>query len=235
MILYVNGDSHAAAAEAVNPHAFAEDDGDLLYLGRLPHPENLAVSWGRTMADALKYTFKCDAESAASNDRILRTTQEWMEDRNDLDQMLMVIQWSTWERTEWLIDGRYYQITASGTDDVPADYQQQYKQFVVDTDWRTSARSWHDRIWEFHQRLLAQGIQHVFFNGNSHFGSIDPNQRQDWGSHYIEPYAAAGTYDAWLKSRGHHTVSPESWHFGREAHAAWARFMLQYAIAHKLV
>ena len=27
MILYVNGDSHTAAAEAVNPYAFAEDDG----------------------------------------------------------------------------------------------------------------------------------------------------------------------------------------------------------------
>ena len=28
MILYVNGDSHTAAAEAVNPHCFAEDDGE---------------------------------------------------------------------------------------------------------------------------------------------------------------------------------------------------------------
>ena len=27
MILYVNGCSHAAAAEAVNPHSWAEDDG----------------------------------------------------------------------------------------------------------------------------------------------------------------------------------------------------------------
>jgi hypothetical protein len=44
MILYVNGDSHTAAAEAVNPHAFAEDDSALFYLGRAPHPENLAVS-----------------------------------------------------------------------------------------------------------------------------------------------------------------------------------------------
>jgi len=32
MILYVNGDSHTAAAEAVNPHAFAEDDRNLQYL-----------------------------------------------------------------------------------------------------------------------------------------------------------------------------------------------------------
>ena len=45
MILYVNGDSHTAGAEAVNSHAFAEDDPALYHLGRLPHPENLEVSW----------------------------------------------------------------------------------------------------------------------------------------------------------------------------------------------
>jgi hypothetical protein len=38
MILYVNGDSHTAAAEAVNPHAFAEDDPiALFYMGRALH------------------------------------------------------------------------------------------------------------------------------------------------------------------------------------------------------
>ena len=46
-MLYVNGDSHTAAAEAVNPHAFAEDDPALCYLGRSPHPANLAVSGGK--------------------------------------------------------------------------------------------------------------------------------------------------------------------------------------------
>ena len=32
MILYINGDSHTAAAEAVTPHAFAEDESELFYL-----------------------------------------------------------------------------------------------------------------------------------------------------------------------------------------------------------
>jgi hypothetical protein len=51
VILYVNGDSHTAAAEAVNAHAFAEDDPYGNYLGRLPHPDNLSASWGRKLAD----------------------------------------------------------------------------------------------------------------------------------------------------------------------------------------
>jgi len=41
MILYVNGDSHTAGAEAVNSHAFADDDPAYKHLGRLPHPDNL--------------------------------------------------------------------------------------------------------------------------------------------------------------------------------------------------
>ena len=77
MILYVNGDSHTAAAEAVSPAAFAEDDGHP-ELGRIPHPENLRVSWGQQLANRLNATLVCDAESAASNFRILRTTREWM-------------------------------------------------------------------------------------------------------------------------------------------------------------
>jgi hypothetical protein len=66
-MLYVNGDSHTAAAEAVNVHAFAEDDPALFYLGRAPHPENLAVSWGKQLSLSLRAGLRCDAESASSN------------------------------------------------------------------------------------------------------------------------------------------------------------------------
>ena len=51
MKIYINGDSHTVAAEAVNPHAFAEDDPEIFDLGREPHPDNLAVSWGKQLAD----------------------------------------------------------------------------------------------------------------------------------------------------------------------------------------
>ena len=97
MILYVNGDSHTAAAEAVNPHAFAEDDGALWNLGRVPHPDNLAVSWGKVLADKLDAEFVCDAESAASNTRIMRTTRQWLLDNpTAYKDVLVIIQWSTW-------------------------------------------------------------------------------------------------------------------------------------------
>ena len=118
MILYVNGDSHAAAAEAVSPAAFAEDDG-YPELGRQPHPDNLRASWGQQLANRLNARLICDAESAASNYRILRTTREWMKTLVPWESALAVIQWSTWEREEWLHDNVWYQVNASGVDHVP--------------------------------------------------------------------------------------------------------------------
>ena len=234
MILYVNGDSHAAAAEAVNCHAFAEDDTALFYLGRAPHPANMAVSWARLLADTYKATLHCDAESASSNARILRTTRRWVERHQDVwHRSLILISWSTWERQEWLINGTRYQITASGLDDLPQDHQQRYKEFVASVDWPTVTRQAHPDIWQLHQELDAKNNRHVFFNGNNHFDSIQ--DRQDWGSSYIQPYDAMSTYTAVLNSRGYHTVAPNSWHFGKDAHSFWQQFMLQYCMQHKLI
>ena len=233
MILYVNGDSHTAAAEAVNPHAFAMDDGQLFYMGRAPHPENLAVSWGTRLSTALRASFHCGAESASSNTRILRTTRDWLTKIRNLDEVLMVIQWSTWEREEWLIDGVYYQIGASGLDDVPDEHKQRYKEFVVGVDWKEKTKQAHNEIWQLHTELEELGVNHIFFNGNNDFGAI--KDRKDWGTSYIDPYDPAGTYNARIQAQNIQTVAPDSWHFGADGHSFWNRFMLQYINANNKV
>lgn len=236
MKLYVNGDSHAAAAEAVNPYAFAEDDPRYNWMKRLPHPDNWQVGWPRRLSDNIKAVLHTDAESASSNARIMRTTRDWVA-RNQawLAETLIVIQWSTWEREEWWIDGVSYQVTASGTDDVPAKWQKRYKQWIADMDWRQCTRRAHEEIWQLHLELQAQNVRHVFVNGNNHFGDIVTTQRRDWGAAYIQPYSPDFTYDAYLRRNRFQTVSPESWHFGQQAHAAWANFMLNYIIDNELL
>jgi hypothetical protein len=236
MILYVNGDSHTAAAEAVNPHAFAEDDRRYIYMGRVPHPDNLVASWGYRLGQTLKAVTHIDAESASSNQRIMRTTRDWLgRHRNMLSRVLVLIQWSTWEREEWIIDGTPFQITASGTDDVPESHHDAYKQWVADLNWRSLRSQAHEKIWQFHLELQDQNIKHIFFNGNNHFGDIDPDDRHQWGQCYIDPYDPEMTYDQWLRRHGHDTVAPNSWHFGRSAHEAWSRFMLQYIINNSMI
>jgi hypothetical protein len=234
MMLYVNGDSHTAAAEAVNNHAFAEDDPQLFYLGRAPHPENLQVSWGKQLSVALRAAFRCDAESASSNARIMRTTREWLSGAGkDHPNQLVIIQWSTWEREEWLYKEQYLQIGASGLDHVPTELEQRYKQFVSDVDWKVKTQQAHDEIWQFHQELLDHNIKHIFFNGNNNFGKIA--DRRDWDVNYIAPYDGSQTYDAIIRAKNIDTVSPLSWHFGRDGHAAFAHFMINYIISNKFV
>jgi hypothetical protein len=234
MMLYVNGDSHTAGAEAVNAYAFAEDAPALFYLGRAPHPENLAVSWGKVVSLALRSGFRCDAESASSNARILRTTREWLSagGANHPDQ-LVIIQWSTWEREEWLHNDVYYQVGASGTDHIPQDLQEKYRNYVLGTDWKTKTEQAHKEIWEFHNELTDQNIKHIFFNGNNDFSKV--TDQKDWGVNYIGPYNPAQTYDAVIRSNGIDTVMPNSWHFGRDGHSSFARFILNYIISNKLI
>jgi hypothetical protein len=233
MILYVNGDSHSAAAEAVNVHAFAEDDPKYFYLGRAPHPDNLQASWGKLLSLALQAGFHCAAESASSNSRIIRTTREWLPTIKDQNELLVIIQWSTWEREEWLHDGIYYQVNASGIDHVPQELQEKYRHYIVGIDWQTKTQEAHDQIWAFHKELEAQGIRHIFFNGNNDFSKI--KDQKVWDMCYVAPYEPTMTFDAIVRKQGIETVAPNSYHFGKDAHSFFNRFMLQYIIVNKFI
>lgn len=227
MILYINGCSHTAAAEAAHPAAFAEDDEHYQHLGRRPHPENLVVSWAWKLAEHLNVEGYYDAESAASNDRIIRTTREWVaNNRHKLHDTLAVIQWTTWEREEWLHNGTWYQVNASGVDWVPAELQQRYKEFVVSVDWKTKTEEAHEKIWQLHLELEAQGLRHVFYSGHSTFSDIQ--DRRDWGTSYMDPYDRNKSFNAVLKNNGFDYVNPKSYHFGADAHSFWANYVLQY-------
>lgn len=234
MILYVNGDSHTAGAEAVARYAFAGDDGVLDFSNRLPHPKNLKVSWGQQLSNQLGTEFVCDAESAGSNIRILRTTRDWLNRNQDRDK-LVIIQWSTWEREEWFDpeSKKYFQVNGSGVDIVPTKWQQRYKEFIADIDWNVKTQQAHQDIWQFHQELVDQNIPHIFFNGNNDFSAI--TQRLDWGKTYIGPYDPSKTYDAIIRSGGYTTVNPKSWHFGKDGHRFFSEFMLQYIIDNQFI
>ena len=240
--MYINGDSHSAGAEIANPHAFAEDDPLYWRFGRQPHPDNLKLSYGCELANMMGAVLECDAESASSNDRIIRTTHEYLSNfPNNSKPDLIVIGWSTWERKEWLHEGTYYQVTASGTDDVPPELHSQYKKWVVDQDYISRERKllqWHDRIYQFHLDLEDKKIPHLFFNTYSDFSPIRrghitthtvqvPPPEYDWNECYVGPYDADLTYYNWCIQNGFETVNPNSYHFGADAHSAWAEYLYQ--------
>ncbi len=218
MILYVNGDSHTAGAEAVNSFAFANDDPQYKYLGRDPHPDNLFVSYGNILAKNLSAELYCDAESASSNDRIIRTTKHYLKNnRPDL----IVIGWSTWEREEWLYEGQYWQINAGGVgDDWPDAIKQQYKHWINNIDHQQKEQEAHEKIWALHQEL--SDIPHLFFNS---YLALNFTTQYDWNNSYLYPYDNAYTYYHWLSNQGYKTVNPKSYHYGPDAHQSWANHL----------
>jgi hypothetical protein len=151
VILYVNGDSHAAAAEAAVPHAWAQDDSMYWGLGQQPHPDNERASFGCELANWLRAILYLDAQAGGSNSRIMRTTRDWIkQNKQDLSDLFVLIQWSTWERQEWWHDRTWWQVNASGIDQVPAELQDRYRQFVSDIDWAQCSEQAHEDIWQFH-------------------------------------------------------------------------------------
>ena len=236
MILYVNGDSHSAGAVAVNSHCFAEDDPLYYALGRQPHPDNLRVSYGAELANHMGAILDCDAESASSNYRIIRTTHDYLKEGNRPD--LIVIGWATWEREEWLHNSVYYQVNASGTDSVPEELQQRYKDWVLAQDDATridKMEKWHQNIFEFHTQLLDLKIPHLFFNTAASFKSLAHTKNYNWQNNYLGVYDDDQSYSFWLKSNGFKTVSPTKYHFRDDAHAAWAEYLYNYIVQNSLL
>lgn len=237
MILYVNGDSHSAAAEAVNPHAFAEDDSQYQHLGRAPHPDNLKVSYGQVLADLMSARLVCEAESASSNNRIIRSTWSVVQGVQGLPTLVpdyVVIGWSTWERKEFydLDTNKYWQVSAGGVGfDWPDWLKQNYKKFISEIDYQKCMEHDNRKIHQFHLDLQNRGIRHLFFNT---FSSLQGVEKLDWHGCYLGPYNEELTYYNWLLAQGFKTVNPNSYHFGPDAHKAWGEFLYQELVMRKL-
>lgn len=234
MLLYINGDSHSAGCEAKHPAGFLCDDPkyygvkitDEVWEDEImwaPYPDNLKVSYGKKLAESLNATLHCHARSAGSNDRILRTTREYLK---KFTPDLIIIGWSTWEREEWYNedDGEWYQVNASGTDHVPKKWRDRYKEFVINIDWADKVQKAHDKIWTFHQELTELKIPHLFFNCDLTFADI--NNRYDWGDNYLEPYSSEFSYGRYLINQG--CKHNKSFHFKEDGHQKWAEFLLPY-------
>ena len=234
-VLYINGDSHAAGAEAVVPYAFAEDDPyEFPPPDRRPHPENELVSFGNVLAEKLGMIAFNNSESASSNDRIIRTTRRWL-DAHDEKPGLVLIGWSTWEREEWLGPNghTYYQVNSSGTDMLPPNLRDKYKQWIIEQAGKAveNEYKWHQKIHDFHLELSRKSITHLFFNTYQYFSNIVANNKpqfNDWGESYIGAYREDETYFHWLIKQGFKTVNPSNYHFGASAHKAWANYLELY-------
>lgn len=226
-MIYVNGDSHCAGAEIVNDFCFACDDPKFhAQKNRLAHPENIPHTFGYKIATELNQPFFLEAESASSNDRILRTTRKTISETTNKNNMFVIIGWATFEREEWPYQDKHIQITASGTDTVPPEMEEEYKIWVMNQtegvlDLKT--QTWHDKIYDFHLELREQNIKHLFFNTYLYFDIV--KEKLDWHNQYIDPYSQDSVYYYWCKKKGYKTRN-NGYHYGADAHNAYFHYLL---------
>lgn len=205
--LYVNGDSHSAGHDAGGP----------------------LHSYGAHIAKSLEFELVCDAIDACSNESIYNRTLKYLE--NSTPDFL-IIGWSTWERETWWYGDNCYHVTSSGVDCVHPALANQYKQWVIDAvtpqvQIKKEEQN-HQRIWNLHCLLKESKIPHLFFNCYSYFSNtVSYNKSQfEWGNNYINPYSKIGTYYFWLEAQGFKPSNPKYFHYGQDAHVAWANFIL---------
>ena len=171
------------------------------------------------------------AQIGSSNASILRRTREYL--KHTIPDFI-IIGWSTWEREEWYHNDRYYTVTASGTNSVPEELANKYKQWVTEqTSDRQSEKSveWHEYIYSFHLELEQKNIRHLFFN--CMFDFIRKNQTYNWNSAYVEPYDKNQSFYQYLKNKG---LRPDEWyHYEADGHKVWAEFLIDYIRENKLL
>ena len=252
MILYVNGDSHAGGCESVHANCMLQDgyggpkvaldsyirhqqsyvDTMLPFwkeeIGWAPWPDNLRTSYGQLLADQLGAELHCHARAGGSNDRVFRTTQEYLK---EFTPDFVLIGWSTWEREEWYNqdDNTWYQVNGSGADCVPEKWRQRYKEFVIDcwNDSNTIINNVHHKIWLLHNELTERNIPHLFFNCYQPFSPqmVYNLPVHDWGQNYLEPYSDFSYFNYLVSRDCRYTPGL---HFGPDGHKKWAEFLLPH-------
>jgi len=209
MILYVNGDSHSQGVGVQIDESY---------------PVIIAKEFGLDIVN--------EAQSGASNARILRTSKEYLASQQTPD--LIVIGWSTWEREEWQYENTYYNVNSSGHDPLPKILEHSYKKWVIEQTpeiLNKKSSHWHKEIFQFHKELLQKNIKHIFFNCMYNFFQIE--DKLDWDMNFIGPYDNDSSYYWWLTQQGYE--SDKWYHFRASGHQAWGNRLISYIKEHKLL
>jgi hypothetical protein len=222
--MYVNGDSHTA-------QVYGED--------------------GVTATELLAKKYNCnyinDALPGGSNQRIIRTTLERLSSL-DPTNTLIIIGWSSFERTEWYYNDQWHQICGDAYYNVDSELKVLWKQHLSSwwSDdnhecWRRQADQ-HNSIWVFHNLLHHLGYQTLFYQGcRTFFFDGCPQQDQNfqlpWHTNVWvhNPYVTLTpdnqrhieSFSHYVESQGYQHSDNRA-HYGKSAHQCWADYLDPY-------
>jgi hypothetical protein len=220
--LYVNGDSHSAQ---VYGH------------------EHAGTSFVEQLAKRFSAKLINQALPGGSNQRIIRTATEDLRSLDPNDTFVL-IGWSSFERAEWYYNQQWHKIAGSSAYTLPEDLvdtgQRHLNNFHTDmTHCLNCHLEQHQAIWNFHNNLISQGYQFMFFQGCETFffdglPEQDKNFTLPWkiNTWAHDPYVTVLPDNTrHIESFSHLCLaqgfnhSDQYAHFGQDAHDYWADFL----------
>jgi hypothetical protein len=216
--LWVNGDSHTAGSYS-------------------PHP--VSNPFAKHLAHRLNLQYTNLSLAGGSNQRIIRTTIESLPNL-DSSETLLLIGWSSWERTEWYWNNEWHAICGDPGYTIPefararwqlhADHSKnQFTDKVSDHDLWTKSKEQEHAIWAFHRLLQNLGYKFLFFIGCLNTfrwqSTNESTSRLPWipGTWAHDPYESTG-FSKFCIDRGH--IEDDYGHFGQKAHDDWTDYLL---------
>jgi hypothetical protein len=216
--LWVNGDSHTAGSYS---------------------PNNVSDPFAKQIAQHLDLEYVNLALPGGSNQRIIRTTVDALSELDPAETVLL-IGWSSWERTEWHWNNAWHAICGDPGYELPEfaharwqqhveHYRNQFTDKISDHDLWTKSKEQEHAIWVFHRLLHNLGYKFLFFLGcsntfrweSTHDSTSKLPWLQDTWAH--DPYQPTG-FSEFCEARGH--KKDDLWHFGQDAHTEWADYLV---------
>lgn len=220
---------------------FAMGDSNMIGANTNPLHRNYgprADNFFNIVANHFDFKFDCMAKNGASNDHIMRITEQWINNTDcDNKEKFVFIGWSTWERQEYLIDNQYYDIDGwliNNAQGLPAQLQQHMlemkKQIDSNPDYMDEqAMIWAERIHYFAQSLEARGIGYLFWNAYMKLLKPIPVDKFVFDHRYVLPYTDCFNQYFYLKQvRNCKPIDNDPYHFDADGHRKWAEFLIQY-------
>ena len=216
--LYVNGDSHVAGA----------------YLDKMYQPD---ISFAGQLAKKHNVNYVNDALAGGSNDRIIRTSKQYLKDADPLTTAVFIV-WSTFERTEWFYENKWHQICGQPLYEPNSNQKlnQMWKEYTnafwQDTNEKNSifylsrAIETQYKIKEFSVWLTLKGFKHLFCHAHSSFFYKKTGFEIEWNDDIWlcnKPYDISVTFCSKVTDLGHEP--DKCWHFDAKAHKDYADYI----------
>lgn len=221
--LFVNGDSHTA----------------LVY----PYSQRHLPTATQILANKLSLDYENLALPGASNQRIIRTTIQRLSEL-DPANTIIIIGWTSFERTEWFYNNNWHNISGGPEYKVDPLVQPLRSQHITayeenrQNDRFRATQEQHLAIWNFHKILTTLKYKFCFYQGCHTYFFGDCSQWREnfelpWetGVWVHEPYVKFQNNQHIEESFSHivekqgFNCADDRWHYGQDAHEYWADYL----------